>query len=89
MATLSQFPALVRTGQEGAEVDSGQIEGAGASLGPQFFRVGDSDQEVDRGLRAGMLPLEDWVQEAVRLEDIPGAAIVSGTLGLPEFSGPS
>ena len=88
MATLSQFPARRENRTEGAEVDSGQIDGAGASLGPQFFRIGDSDQEVDRGLRSGMLPLEDWVQEAVRLEDIPGAAVVSGTLGLPEFSGP-
>ena len=61
----------MRTGREAVELDSGQVGIGDHGLGAQFFQIGDGEPMEDRSLRSGMLPLEDWVQDSVGLEDIP------------------
>ena len=54
----------MRTGRE--DNDSGTVRVADLGVGPQFYQIGEEESEPLGGLRAGGLPLEDWVQEPLR-----------------------
>ena len=67
---------------------TGRERSADPGLGPQYFAIGDEERDMPRGLRI-LLPLEDWVQEPLRLQDVPFESDVSGPLSLPVSYGPS
>ena len=75
----------MRTGRE--DNDSGTVRATDLGAGPQFYQIGEEESEPLGGLRSGVLPLEDWVQEPFRLQDIP-AAPASVPQGEPRSYGP-
>ena len=87
--TRSGSTSTMRTGREGAEIDSGQIGVGEGSVGPQFFQIGEGDLGESRESRSGMLALEDWVQTPVRLDDIPRDVSLVGPVGAPASYGPT
>ena len=80
--------SMMRTGREMGENDSGHAGSADPGLGPQYFAIGDEERDMPRSLHSG-LPLEDWVQEPLRLQDVPFESDVAGPLSLPVSYGPS
>ena len=75
----------MRTGREDNE--SGNAGVGDLGVGPQFFQIGEEETDEPRGLRSGMLPIEDWVQEPARLRDLP-VELFSFPVGFPQSYGP-
>ena len=75
----------MRTGRE--DNDSSHARVGDLGVGPQYYRIGDEEMNEPRSLRSGMLPLEDWVQEPVRLIDLPDEGSRM-PLGAPQSHGP-
>ena len=75
----------MRTGREDGEVEGAGIENVLIPVGPQVFYLDEGDRlKEDSTRREGGLPLEDWEQPPLRLEDIPQEALGSGPLGVPD-----
>ena len=86
--TRSGSTSSMRTGREGAELESGQIGVVESVQGTQFFQIGEAGHRESYGLHSGVLALEDWVQTPVALADIPGEGGFLGLLGAPKSYGP-
>ena len=67
--TRSGSNSSMRTGREDNESGNARVEDLG--VGPQFYQIGEEEIDEPRGLRSGMFPIEDWVQEFRRLSDLP------------------
>ena len=75
----------MRTGRE--DNDSTHASAGDLGVGPLYYQIGEDDREEPRSLRSGALPLEDWVQEPVRLSDLPEEQL-SVPLENPQSYGP-
>ena len=78
----------MRTGREGVDAELMQVEVTELRSGTQFFRIGDPDRGEPRGSASDTLTLEDWVQEPMRLEDLPRDGDSVDPLGIPVSYGP-
>ena len=78
----------MRTGREGVEAELVQVEMSELSSATQYFCIGGSEQGVIPGSGSGPLTMEDWVQQPVRIRDIPREGTSEGILGVPEYYGP-
>ena len=79
----------MRTGRERGDSDGGYVGPGGLETAPQYFAIGDEELAEPRGLCSGALPLEDWVQESVRLDQVPPEVNAGGSMRVPESCGPS
>ena len=62
----------MRTGREEGEGEGAGVGSVHTPVGPQVFSLDEGDiLRAEAEGRDGILPLEDWVQDSVRLEDIP------------------
>ena len=77
----------MRTGRERGDSDGGYVGHGFLEAAPQHFAIGDEELAEPRGLCSGMLPIEDWVQGPIKLEDIPRDSMRE-PMGEPETYGP-
>ena len=83
--TRSGSNSSMRTGREDNDSGNGRIVDLG--VGPQFYQIGEDDSEQRGVVRSRGPPLEDWVQEPVRLRDVPVESVVLPQ-GVPRSYGP-
>ena len=83
--TRSGSNSSMRTGREDNESGNARVGDLG--VGPQFYEIGEEEIDEPRGLRSGMLPIEDWVQEPTRLSDLPLEPSLF-PVGFPQSYGP-
>ena len=78
----------MRTGREGAELDSGNAVIGDLGVGPQMFQIGEGEGEELRDFRLEGFALEDWEQLPLRLEDVPQEMVDSRLIVGPGSSDP-